>query len=79
MAAELQVDETDQLLIQSSNGESAVVDIEIMEEQRNDEIFIPIHYIECNQLTQSVFDPCSFEPSFKDTPVRVEKAIKKKA
>lgn len=79
MAAELQVDETDQLLIHSSNGESAVVDIEIMEEQRNDEIFIPIHYIECNQLTQSVYDPYSFEPSYKDTPVRVEKAIKEEA
>ncbi len=40
---------------------------------RYEEIFTPMHYIECNNLTPSVYDKYSREPSFKTTPVNIRK------
>lgn len=73
MAEELNVTEEDRVMIYSSNGEQASFDVQIFDRQRNDEVFAPIHYIECNQLTASIYDPYSKEPAYKSAPVRVEK------
>lgn len=73
-AKHLGVTEDDQITIHSSNGQTATVDVQISDAQRDDEIFIPLHYEECNLLTVSVFDPYSCEPAYKSAPVAVEKA-----
>ena len=39
------------------------------------ELYAPIHYIECNKLTPSLYDSYSKEPSYKATPVRFEKCV----
>ena len=38
-----------------------------------DELFAPIHYIETNALTPSLYDSYSKEPSYKSTPVQIKK------
>ena len=45
----------------------------ISDQVREKELYAPIHYIECNKLTPSVYDPYSKEPSYKATPVWFEK------
>lgn len=37
------------------------------------QLFIPMHYEDCNRLTLSHFDPYSHQPSYKDCAVQVEK------
>ena len=37
------------------------------------ELFAPIHYIETNALTPSVYDPYSKEPSYKTVAVNIIK------
>jgi assimilatory nitrate reductase catalytic subunit len=37
------------------------------------QLFIPMHYAECNQLTMAVFDPYSRQPSYKHCAVRIRK------
>ncbi len=69
----LDIEEGDRVKIYSINGEDADFDVKIQVGQREEEVFVPLHYIECNKLTHSIFDPYSNEPSYKDTPVRVEK------
>ena len=41
------------------------------------QVFVPFHYPEANanQLTQAAFDPISREPNYKQSAVRVERAI----
>ena len=38
---------------------------------RRDQVFIPMHYEETNQLTDAVFDPYSKQPSYKSCAVRI--------
>lgn len=38
------------------------------------QVFIPMHYEECNRLTDAVFDPYSKQPSYKACAVQVAKA-----
>jgi anaerobic selenocysteine-containing dehydrogenase len=40
---------------------------------RKGQVFIPMHYDMVNQLTDSVFDPYSRQPSYKSCAVRVRK------
>ena len=39
---------------------------------RKDHLYAPIHYIETNALTPSVYDPYSKEPSFKTVAVNIK-------
>lgn len=57
--------------IVSSNGQSAVVVALITDDVHKDELYIPMHYIECNKLTASIYDGYSKEPSFKATTVNI--------
>lgn len=59
--------------ISSINGQSRSFIAHITEDMCKGQIFAPIHYIECNALTPSVYDSFSKEPSYKTTPVNVSK------
>lgn len=74
MAAEHGIAEHDLIRVHSINGQSAVFQVRITENVTEKELYAPIHYIECNRLTPSVYDPYSKEPSYKATPVWFEKA-----
>ena len=43
------------------------------ENVKKDHLYAPIHYIETNSLTPSVYDPYSKEPSFKTVAVNISK------
>lgn len=67
------LEENDCILVHSVNGEKAGFQVRISDQVREKELYAPIHYIECNKLTPSVYDPYSKEPSYKATPVWFEK------
>ena len=72
-AAAYDLQENDRILVHSVNGEKAGFQVRISDQVREKELYAPIHYIECNKLTPSVYDPYSKEPSYKATPVWFEK------
>lgn len=72
-AAVYNLQENDRILVHSVNGEKAGFQVRISDQVREKELYAPIHYIECNKLTPSVYDPYSKEPSYKATPVWFEK------
>lgn len=72
-AAAYDLKENDCILVHSVNGEKAGFQVRISDQVREKELYAPIHYIECNKLTPSVYDPYSKEPSYKATPVWFEK------
>lgn len=73
MAAAHGIAEHDFVCVHSINGQSAVFKVRITDHVTEKELYAPIHYIECNKLTPSVYDPYSKEPSYKATPVWFEK------
>lgn len=73
MAAAHGIAEHDFVCVHSINGQSAVFKVRVTDHVTEKELYAPIHYIECNKLTPSVYDPYSKEPSYKATPVWFEK------
>jgi len=73
-AAEKGIRENDRVLVHSVNGQSAEFYVKLSSHVCKQELFAPIHYMECNKLTPSVYDPYSKEPSYKATPVWFEAA-----
>lgn len=73
LAEENNIKENDKIRIYSINGKDAIFFVKITENVQYEELYAPIHYIECNMLTPSIYDPYSKEPSYKATPVRFEK------
>lgn len=73
LAEEKSVKELDRIRVYSANGQNAVFMVKVTDNVQHDELYAPIHYIECNKLTPSVYDAYSKEPSYKATPVRFEK------
>ncbi len=73
-AAAGQIEENNWVRVHSANGQQANLRVRISEQVRPGELYAPIHYIECNRLTPSIYDPYSKEPSYKATPVWFEKA-----
>lgn len=67
------IKENDRICVSSANGQQADFSVKITENVREDELFAPIHYIECNKLTPSIYDPYSKEPSYKSAAVRFER------
>ena len=63
----------DQVCVYSVNGQHAVFAVKITDNVQYGELYAPIHYIECNKLTPSLYDSYSKEPSYKATPIRFEK------
>lgn len=73
LALENQIKENDLIRVYSINGEDADFFIKITDNLRYEQLYAPIHYIECNKLTPSLYDPYSKEPSYKSTPIYFEK------
>jgi assimilatory nitrate reductase catalytic subunit len=74
-AAQYGISESQQIRVYSVNGQNAVFSVIHTPYVREEELYAPIHYIECNKLTPSVYDKYSREPSYKATPVRFEKEV----
>ena len=70
---DLGIKENDLVILDSINGNSAKFLVRSTDHVKYDEIFAPMHYIECNALTPSIYDKYSKEPSFKTTPVNIRK------
>lgn len=73
LAREKGIRETERIRVYSVNGENAVFTVKVTDNVGYGELFAPMHYIECNKLTPSLYDAYSREPSYKATPVRFEK------
>ena len=76
LAKEKGIEENDSIEILSSNGQSTSFVVQISSDVQEKELFAPLHYIECNLLTPSVYDAYSKEPSYKVAAVNI-KAKKK--
>lgn len=72
LAAEKDIKENDKIRVYSVNGQNAEFYVKVTDHVRYEELYAPIHYIECNKLTPSLYDPYSKEPSYKATPVYFE-------
>ncbi len=66
----------DQIRVYSANGQNAVFYVKLTENVQYKELYAPIHYIECNKLTPSIYDKYSKEPDYKGGVVRFEKIEK---
>lgn len=73
LAEEKNIKENDMIRVNSINGESADFMVKITDNQRYEELYAPMHYLECNKLTPSIYYPYSKEPSYKTTPINIEK------
>lgn len=73
LAAELKIHENERVVVESINGSSAEFDVKISDTVKKEHLYAPIHYIETNSLTPSVYDPFSKEPSFKTVAVKILK------
>lgn len=72
MAKENELKDNDEIRIYSINGQDAAFFVKVTDDVRYQEIYAPMHYIECNKLTPSIYDPYSKEPSYKATPIRFD-------
>ncbi len=73
LCAELGVENGDSITVDSINGQSADFVVRVTDNVRYDEIYVPLHYIECNKLTPAIYDKYSKEPSYKTTPINIRK------
>ena len=65
----------DRVDVVSRRGRVRGVELRLTETIAPGQIFVPFHFAEANanQMTQSVFDPISREPNYKQSAVRVER------
>ena len=73
LGEELGINSQDEVLVKSINGRSSKFLALTTENLPYDVLYAPIHYIETNNLTLSIYDPYSKEPSYKYAPVSIEK------
>lgn len=73
LARELNINENERVNITSQNGNTNEFNVVYSENVKKDHIYAPMHYIETNSLTPSVYDPYSKEPSFKTVAVKIFK------
>jgi len=74
LAKKYEVAENDLVEVSSANGKSSRFKARLTENQPFAQLYAPLHYIETNNLTPSLYDPFSKEPSYKTTPVSIQKA-----
>ena len=72
-AEENGIREMDQIRVYSVNGQNADFFVKITDNVPYNQLFAPIHYIECNKLTPSNYDKYSKEPNYKGGICRFEK------
>jgi assimilatory nitrate reductase catalytic subunit len=73
LAKEIGIKENEMLRVSSINGKRSDFIAKITENVRYDELYAPLHYLECNKLTPSLYDSYSKEPSYKTTPINISK------
>jgi assimilatory nitrate reductase catalytic subunit len=73
LADEMSIREMEKVRVCSVNGEQADFYVKLTENVPYDQLFAPIHYIECNKLTPSSYDKYSREPNYKGAVCRIEK------
>ncbi|MBS5928515.1 MAG: molybdopterin oxidoreductase family protein, partial [Clostridium sp.] len=73
LAEEMGIKENDMIKVSSINGQSSEFMAKPTEDVGYGELYAPMHYIECNNLTPSLYDPYSKEPSYKTTPVNISR------
>ena len=73
LAHELGILDNEIIKITSPNGVSNNFLVKLSRTVNKDQIYAPMHYIETNALTPSVYDPYSKEPSFKTVAVNIIK------
>ena len=71
LAQEFGIKENELFRVSSINGQSSDFIAKITDNVRYDELYAPMHYLECNNLTPSLYDPYSKEPSYKTTPINI--------
>ena len=72
-AAENDIHEMDRIRVYSVNGENADFLVKLTDNVPYNQLYAPIHYIECNKLTPSNYDKYSREPNYKGGTCRFEK------
>ncbi len=72
-AKKLEVQSGDRITLSSPRGRVENVIVRVTEAVREGNIFVPFHFNTqlINTLTQSLFDPKSFEPNYKQTAVQL--------
>lgn len=73
LAKELGIKENEKILVTSVNGKKKKFIAKISKNIKKYHLFAPLNYIETNALTLSIFDPYSKEPSYKYTPVKIDR------
>ena len=73
LAKELNIVENERVKIASQNGVTSEFNVKISDTVKKEHLYAPIHYIETNSLTPSIYDPYSKEPSFKTVAVNIIK------
>ncbi len=76
-AEKLAVSNLEMVTVSSINGYSSDFQVMISEQMPAGQIFAPIHYLETNKLSLSLYDPFSKEPSYKYAPVKIVKLEEK--
>lgn len=79
LAKELDIIENEVIKVSSINGKSSDFIVKFTDNVRYDELYSPIHYLECNSLTPSLYDSYSKEPSYKATPINISKLKKEES
>lgn len=73
LADKLNIKDNERILITNQYGKSSEFNAIISDNVKVNELYAPIHYIETNALTPSIYDPYSKEPSYKTVTVKIEK------
>ena len=73
LAKELNIVENERVKIASQNGVTNEFNVVYSDTVKKNYLYAPIHYIETNSLTPSIYDPYSKEPSFKTVAVNIIK------
>ncbi len=76
LAEENDIHEMEEIRVFAPNGQNAVFAVKITDNVQYGELYAPIHYIECNKLTPSIYDKYSREPDYKGGTCRFEKVKK---
>ena len=73
LAKELNIVENERVKIASQNGVTSEFNVVYSDTVKKNYLYAPIHYIETNSLTPSIYDPYSKEPSYKTVAVNIIK------
>ncbi|MGV8981217.1 molybdopterin oxidoreductase family protein [Clostridium sp.] len=73
LAKELNIEQNEKIRVASCNGMKSEFVAKITNNVKKEQLYAPLHYIETNALTPSVFDTYSKEPSYKTVSVNIEK------